>query len=161
MTGTVRLTPMRWWHLDDVHRLEVRLFPDDAWSLEQFWQELAQPTRRYLVAVDGASVVGYAGMFIAEPDADIQTVGVDPNRQGEGIARGLLEELLAVAEHGGVTHTLLEVRADNEPARALYDRLGFERISQRPRYYADGGDALILRRARPRHSDAGEVDRDR
>jgi ribosomal-protein-alanine N-acetyltransferase len=40
---------------------------------------------------------------------------------------------------------LLEVRSDNAPALALYERFGFMRISQRPKYYPDGGDALILR----------------
>ena len=35
--------------------------PTDPWSSEQFWQELAQPTRTYLVCVEGDEVVGYAG----------------------------------------------------------------------------------------------------
>ena len=34
--------------------------PQDPWSSEQFWQELAQPTRTYRVCVEGDEVVGYA-----------------------------------------------------------------------------------------------------
>ncbi len=146
--GPIALARLRWWHIEQVHEIEDALFPSDAWSREQFWQELAQPTRRYLVALDGESVVGYAGVFLSPPDADIQTVAVRPDRQGEGIARRLLEDLLAVVEDEGTTHTLLEVRADNAAALALYERLGFRRISTRPHYYSDGTDALILRRAR-------------
>lgn len=142
------IEPMRWWHVPAVHELEARLFPDDAWSVEQFWQELAQPTRRYLIARDGATVAGYAGLFVLAPDADVQTVAVSPDHQGRGIARQLLEGLLRPAEEAGVTHTMLEVRDGNDAALALYARLGFDRISVRPRYYPDGADAIIMRRAR-------------
>jgi ribosomal-protein-alanine N-acetyltransferase len=148
------LAPMRWWHLPQVHAVEAELFPSDAWSMEQFWQELAQPTRTYLVAVEGDEVVGYAGMFVMPPDADVQTVAVRADRQGHGIARQLLVSLLDDVEGRGATHTLLEVRADNAGALGLYESLGFVRISERRRYYPDGGDALILRRA-AREQDGG------
>jgi ribosomal-protein-alanine N-acetyltransferase len=144
---STQLTPLRWWHLPQVAAIEVGLFPADPWSPEQFWQELAQPTRTYLVAVEGEAVVGYAGMFVMPPDADVQTIAVRPDRQGQGIARRLLVALLDDVEGRGATHTLLEVRADNTGALRLYESLGFARISERHRYYPDGGDALILRRA--------------
>jgi ribosomal-protein-alanine N-acetyltransferase len=41
---------------------------------------------------------------------------------------------------------LLEVRADNVPARNLYERGGFDVISVRRRYYRGGIDALVMRR---------------
>lgn len=148
-TATVTVEPLRWWHLPQVHAVEEVLFPGDCWSVEQFWSELAQSTRRYLVALDGDDVVGYAGLFLLPPDADIQTVAVRPDRQGEGIARRLVTDLLEVADGSGATHTMLEVRADNEAATSLYRRLGFAPISTRPRYYPDGGDAVIMRRSRP------------
>ena len=140
---------MRWWHLDDVHALERDLFATDAWSLEQFWSELAQPSRRYVVALVDGRVVGYAGTSCLPPDADIQTVGVAVDQRGRGTARAMLDDLLADVDARGVTHTLLEVRDGNDAALVLYARLGFVEISRRPRYYADGVDALIMRRARP------------
>jgi ribosomal-protein-alanine N-acetyltransferase len=140
---------MRWWHIAEAEAIEAALFPSDAWSPEQFWQELAQPTRRYLVALDGDGlVVGYAGLFVLPPDGDIQTVAVRADQQGRGVARSLLDALLAEADADGVTHTMLEVRADNASALALYGRLGFQRLSERRRYYSDGTDAVIMRRAR-------------
>jgi [ribosomal protein S18]-alanine N-acetyltransferase len=145
---SAHLERMRWWHVPQVRDIEVTLFPEDAWSPEQFWQELAQPTRRYLVACDGTEVVGYVGAFVMPPDGDIQTVAVRADRQGRGIARALVESLLDGIEAEGVTHTMLEVRADNDAAVALYERLGFGRISVRRRYYPDGADAVIMRRAR-------------
>lgn len=147
MSSTV--TPMRWWHVAAVQGLECELFPSDPWSAEQFWSELAQPTRRYLVALDGDDVLGYAGLFVLPPDADVQTVGVAPSAQGRGVARALLSRLLEGVDTDGVSHTMLEVREDNYGAQALYTRLGFDIISRRPRYYPDGADALIMRRPRP------------
>jgi ribosomal-protein-alanine N-acetyltransferase len=148
---SVTLAPLRWWHLPQVQDIEAVLFPDDPWSPEQFWQELAQPTRTYLVAMDGTDVVGYAGTFALPPDADIQTVAVRPDAQGRGVARLLLTALLDDVEGRGATHTLLEVRADNDRALGLYASLGFAPISRRRRYYPDGGDAIILRRAARAH----------
>jgi len=142
---------MRWWHLPQVHELELQLVPDDPWTVEQFWQELAQPTRGYLVAVCDGRVVGYAGVFMLPPDGDIQTIGVDPSMQGRGIAHLLLSSQLAQLDASGVTHTMLEVRAGNGAAVRLYEGMGFETISRRPRYYPDGEDALVMRRARGGH----------
>jgi ribosomal-protein-alanine N-acetyltransferase len=39
------------------------------------------------------------------------------------------------------------VAATNEPAIGLYMTLGFEPISRRRGYYADGTDALVMERA--------------
>jgi ribosomal-protein-alanine N-acetyltransferase len=139
---------MRWWHLTQVLAIEREVFSGDPWTEEQFWSELAQDTRSYVVALDGADVVAFAGLFVLPPDADVQTVAVAPSHQGRGLARSMLEQLLSQAEVHGVTHTLLEVREDNESALRLYGRMGFEQISRRPGYYADGTDALILRRPR-------------
>ena len=146
----ISVEPMRWWHIDTVHDLEAGLFASDAWSVEQLWQELAQPTRHYVVAVeDGGRPVGYAGAFIMPPDADVQTIAVAEGHQGRGVASELLGALLARAADSGATHCLLEVRADNAPALALYERFGFARISERRRYYPDGVDAVIMRLALP------------
>ena len=144
---TVSVEPMRWWHIDAVHALERSLFPADAWTTEQFWQELAQPTRHYVVALDDDRPVGYAGAFVLAPDADVQTIAVADDHQGRGLAAALLSELLDEASARGATHVLLEVRADNDPALALYRRCGFARISERRAYYPDGGDAVVMRLA--------------
>jgi ribosomal-protein-alanine N-acetyltransferase len=137
---------MRWWHIADVAELEGELFPHDRWSVEQFWSELALPTRSYVVAMDAGTVVGYAGLFALPPQSDVQTIAVRADQQGRGVGNALLVALLDEAERRGAHETLLEVRADNGAAIALYSRHGFERISARRSYYPDGGDADIMRR---------------
>ncbi|WP_432494005.1 ribosomal protein S18-alanine N-acetyltransferase [Kineococcus gypseus] len=140
------LAPARWWHLADVQRLEADLFGPTAWSVETFWGELAAPGRTYLVALEGEEVLGYAGLAVSGADADVQTIGVARGAQGRGLGRRLLRALLTAARDAGATRVLLEVRADNAPAQALYASEGFEVLARRARYYQPGGiDALVLR----------------
>ncbi|MFC5749099.1 ribosomal protein S18-alanine N-acetyltransferase [Actinomadura rugatobispora] len=130
--------------------LERALFPDDAWTEEMLRGELSdQPrTRHYVVAEDpGGALVGYAGLAAAGGQADVQTIGVLPGRRGTGLGAALLTELLDEAGRRGSEEVFLEVRADNDPARRLYERFGFERVGIRKSYYQpSGADAIVMRR---------------
>ncbi|WP_306863959.1 ribosomal protein S18-alanine N-acetyltransferase [Arthrobacter bambusae] len=134
---------------DDVTAIEIlerRLFPVDAWPMQMFFDELAQiDTRRYVVAEADGQIVAYAGLMCIEPIADVQTIAVVPEFEGRGIGSAILAELLEEARRRGAVEVLLEVRADNPRAQALYVRFGFEQIHVRRRYYRDGTDALIMR----------------
>ncbi len=137
---------MRWWDLDEVLELETVLF-DEPWTREQFLGELAHvpQSRHYLVVRDGEGLRGYAGLRAVPPEADVQTLAVAPRTQGTGLGRALLDELLAEARRRGCTEVFLEVRHDNEPARALYIARGFEQIAQRPDYYGTDRHAAVMR----------------
>jgi len=154
----IEIRRMRWWHIEQAMPLEVQLFGSTAWSPAQMWSELARDQRRYYVLVSAGNqaagepesdtdevVVGYAGINLLPPDADVQTVAVAPSLQGRGWARRLVERLIADASSAYCSQVLLEVRADNEPALRLYERLGFEVIARRTAYYGPGEDALIMR----------------
>ena len=141
----MKLVPMRWWHIDQVHELEQQLFPVDAWSKEQFWSELAQPTRRYVVAIEGGSVLGYYGLFALAPQSDVQTIAVSPEAQGRGLGAQLLNSLIEEALAQGCEQVMLEVRSDNAAALALYARCEFEALNVRADYYAPGVDAVVMR----------------
>ncbi len=141
----VDVRPMRWPDIEPVHRLESELFTVDPWSIEQFWSELARPTRAYVVAVDGERIIGYAGAFLLAPDSDVQTIAVSPRDQGRGVGAVLLTWLIEQAVARDCRQMLLEVRSDNVPAIAMYERFGFERISVRRDYYERGIDAVIMR----------------
>lgn len=144
---------MRWWHIEAVAALDAEIFGDTAWSAETFWSELAVPGRYYLVALDsegdsgGDAVIGFAGLAVLGAVADVQTIAVGPAARGRGLGRRLLAALVERAEAERVEGVMLEVRADNAPARALYESFGFEQISVRRGYYQPGGvDAVIMRR---------------
>jgi ribosomal-protein-alanine N-acetyltransferase len=140
----ITLRPMRWPDIEAVHAIESAVFEVDPWSAEQFWGELAQPTRSYVVAEDDGTIIGYAGAYLLPPDADVQTIAVSGAAQGRGVGRLLLEELIAIAVRYECSQLLLEVRSDNASALGMYERFGFESISKRRDYYASGVDALIM-----------------
>jgi [ribosomal protein S18]-alanine N-acetyltransferase len=143
----VILRRLRWWDVEPVVRLERDLFGPTAWTAEAFWSELARPSRWYVVAEgDDGGVAGYAGVMLGGAEADIQTVAVAPSAQGRGVGRRLVAALVDRAASGGASSLLLEVRADNPAAIALYRGFGFEQIALRRRYYQPGDvDALIMR----------------
>ena len=145
MTASV-VRAMRWWDIPAVLAIEESVFPDTAWTAAQFWSELAHDDRTYLVVTDADRVVAYGGVMVRPPTADIQTIAVDPDRRGQGIARDLLTRLLATADGSTCSEVLLEVSADNVAAIALYVSEGFGVIARRTSYYGPGRDALIMRR---------------
>jgi len=150
-------TPLRWWDIEQVAALEQVLFPTDSpWTAAMFWAELAAG-RYYVVMRDGSGRVdGYAGLAVgAQDEADVQTIGVRPDRQGTGLGRALLRDLLDAA---GRRRIYLEVRTDNAAAIALYRSEGFATIGLRRQYYRpSGADAYTMcRLADPPPVDAGK-----
>jgi ribosomal-protein-alanine N-acetyltransferase len=142
------LRDLEWTDLATLAALERDLFAADAWSEPTWWAELAgRPRRDYVVVADGGEVLGYAGIDVAGEVADVMTMATAPAHRGTGIGRRLLDELVRRARERGCEALLLEVRADNDAARRLYDTNGFATISVRRRYYQPGDvDALVMRR---------------
>ncbi len=138
------LAPMRMGDLRAVLRIEEECFPD-PWSKRLFEEELKQRTSRsYRAAWVGHDLVGFAGQMFIDDESHVNNVAVDPARQGERIGGALLVDLVRNALDRGQRHLTLEVRVGNEPAIALYRRLGLAPVGVRPNYYPNGGDALIM-----------------
>ncbi|HTW01216.1 MAG TPA: ribosomal protein S18-alanine N-acetyltransferase [Streptosporangiaceae bacterium] len=135
--------------LEAVLGLELSLFGEEAWSRQMLEAELAeQPrSRYYLIAADDGVVTGYAGLLVAANQADVLTLAVAADRQGQGTGSALLDALLAEAQLRGCTEVFLEVRTDNDRAQHLYRSRGFRQIGIRKGYYQPSGtDALVMRR---------------
>jgi len=128
--------------LDDVPALvalERLLFGADAWSEAQVREELRGPGREVLVAED-ESPVGYVVTLLVGKVADLQRIGVHPERQRQGLAAALL----AKAVERPAERMLLEVSEDNEAALAFYAQRGFVEIGRRPGYYRSGAAAIVM-----------------
>ena len=65
--------------------------------------------------------------FNARPLINIHDIFVDSSMRGKGIGRKLLERIEAKARELNCCRLTLEVREDNQPARALYRKVGFDR----------------------------------
>ncbi len=146
MTEIARL---RWWHVPAVLAIEQQVFAAEPWTARTVWSELGQvDTRHYLVALEGERVSGYAGLCDYPDEAFVQTLGVAPDAQRQGLGARLLQALLDEAARRRQRTVSLEVRADNDPAIALYERFGFRRMGIRRGYYQPSGtDALVMSRS--------------
>ncbi|WP_018143508.1 ribosomal protein S18-alanine N-acetyltransferase [Alloscardovia criceti] len=123
--------------IQTITQLERELFSAGAWSEDSIRQEFTAPDRTYIVAREESpgTIVGYAGLWFDGVDAQIMTVGVATDYQGQHIATQLVQALKNVAKQLGAERVLLEVATDNAPALHVYEAAGFERMGIRKRYY--------------------------
>lgn len=130
-----------------LEELEVLLFPcDSPWSAAAFAEELGSQWTYYVGAEQNGVLIGYAGLGYGFGEAEVHTIGVDPQLQGEGVGELLLTEILAEADRRRST-VFLEVRVGNGPAIGLYKKHGFVQLGVRKNYYQpSGADALTMRR---------------
>ena len=98
----------------------------------------------------GSKIIGFAVSRLGADEAEILSIGVAPNWQRAGVAAGLLQGLSRAARRGDAKRIFLDVAEDNEAALALYRKLGFEKVGERPAYYADKNGvkstALVMKR---------------
>ncbi len=128
--------------LPAVISIERRSFPT-PWSLAMFVLELSKPSGICLAATEGDELLGYLVCSRYDRVWHLMNVAVAPERRRRGVARRLIAKL--IEEGGGSLPFTLEVRVSNQPAIAMYERLGFRSAGVRPRYYQDNGeDALIM-----------------
>ena len=119
----------------------------DPWSENSIASELHNPLSYWLVAEDKGGVAGYVGSQAVLDSADMMNIAVSPEFRRCGIGEKLINSLILHLRKENIRMLLLEVRISNEPAIALYTKLGFEQVGRRPRYYHNPReDALILRK---------------
>ena len=133
-------------HVRQIAMLEKRCF-SDPWSENSIAFEQRNPLSLWLVALDGDTVAGYVGSQSVMDEADMMNIAVSPDYRRQGIGQALVERLVTELSAVGVRCLALEVRLSNEPAKALYEKLGFALAGRRPNYYRNPKeDALILRK---------------
>lgn len=138
------LKEFRDWHIPKAHDIELKVFPDTAWSEAIFQSELAQDNRYYLCFEENEELIGYGGVALNGSEADLQTLVIAPEFQGKGLASKLLQALLEKAKTSGAKRVFLEVVFDNTAAIALYKKFNFEQIAVRQKYYPNGKAAIIM-----------------
>lgn len=118
---------------DIVAREEKYLSFTQAPPLEQsiaFYQNLQRLGAPHFVALEGSEVVGWVDVSprVGESRAHIGTLGIAlvPAARHKGIGTQLMQAAIEHSWANGLTRLELSVRADNHPAKALYERFGFE-----------------------------------
>ena len=130
--------------LDAIAKLEGDSFPQDQVSRRAFAYALSAPERPVIAATIEGQLAGYVLVALRKGgrSARIFSIAVDP-RFGR---RGVGSALLAAAEKYALRHerqaVTLEVRYDNAPAIALYEKCGYRPFGEHEDYYTDGATAL-------------------
>lgn len=133
-------------HVDAIAALEKQCF-SDPWSMNAITSELTNPLSLWVVAMDGDKLVGYVGSQSVMGWADMMNLAVAPSHRRRGIGEALVGELITQLKGMDVTCLTLEVRASNDVAIGLYNKMGFSQVGRRPNYYRNPKeDALILRK---------------
>ena len=142
----MRFMEMKAVHVPQVAALEKLCFAD-PWSENSVASELNNDLALWLVAMNDDTVVGYIGSQTVAGETDVMNIAVHPDWRRRGIAQSLIECLVVELKNRGSEALMLEVRASNAPAIALYEKLGFRQVGRRPNYYRNPKeDALILRK---------------
>jgi ribosomal-protein-alanine N-acetyltransferase len=118
---------------------------EDPWPEPYFLSELLAPARfhRLLINADG-TLAAYLFTAWQYLDLHILKVATLPAYRGRGLARRLMQIAEEHALEMAGESLTLEVRRRNTPAIAMYLSLGYQHVGVRPRYYADGSDALVM-----------------
>ena len=95
----------------------------------------------FRVSIRGIRVAGFlVSRAVAEGETELLNLAVAPEFRRQGVARKLVESLLA--ESPGVVY--LEVRESNRGARTFYNYMGFQDVSSRSGYYQAPSEAAIV-----------------
>ena len=142
--------------LDAILALEHAVFATDRLSRRSLRAFILDQRRPLRVAVSDKALAGYALIALRKRStaARLYSIAVDPRSGRRGVGSALMGDCERYAAAHGCDLLRLEVRADNAPALALYERLGFRQFGQYESYYADGAKALrfekpVANRARP------------
>jgi len=131
--------------LNALRRLERACFEKDAWSLFDLVAVLTLPDVIRLKAMEGGEM---AGFIAGDPRASlgwtwVATIGVDPRYRRRGLGRALLQ---ACEARMRLPLARLTVRISNQPAVALYEAEGYEKVDLWRSYYSDGEDAVVMQK---------------
>lgn len=119
------------------------------WS-SSTWEKILQSPdmgaqRLVLIAESTNECVGFGVVGLAADTAEIESLAVSAEWRRRGIARQLCADLLNWARARHATEASLEVRLSNDPARNLYESLGFQKNALRRGYYRDPEEnALVM-----------------
>ena len=132
--------------LDGVLEVERESFTS-PWTREMYAWELQNPAVCHIFVVRTAErpVVGFCAFWLVVDEIHINNVAILPDLRNQGIGKVLMQRVFDEARKLGARRATLEVRASNDGARRLYERLGFYVAGTRRDYYSNPvEDALIL-----------------
>ncbi len=138
-----RLNPADRRHLPALAALE-RICFSPAWSVEMLADELYNPNASLIVAEgEDGKLLGYGLVRAVLDEGTLEKIAVAPAFRRQGVAQEILSAFLRFgAAH--LAFLTLEVRAGNDAAIALYEKMGFQAVGRRKDYYTTPPEDAVL-----------------
>ena len=112
------------------------------WTAKQFQAAHQPPIRTLLIAENDQQIIGYIAWQHIQDEIELHLIATAPSHRQQGIASQLMQQLIATAQQHHA-RIILEVRASNHIAQALYRKHQFTPIATRKNYYGNE-DAIIM-----------------
>lgn len=127
-----------------VYTLESEVFGKSLEKPMLYNELLHNDMAHYFIAMDEGRRVGYFGLWVTDPHAEILNLVVEAPYRQRGFGKTLLKQAVSTCKALSVDTLSLEVRPSNGAALALYEGAGFEIAARRKQYYKDGEDAFLM-----------------
>lgn len=113
--------------LDAVVDLDHRAFPWFWWNSPlEFEIYLDYPSVEVWAGTVNDVVVAYAGITRYRGWAHLDRIAISPDRQGLGLGRDMLHQIMSRAARRGAQSLALSTQSGNHRSRLLYERSGFQ-----------------------------------
>ena len=134
-------------HLNDCVDLDQKS-SNGLWSKSQWERELTDPKRICLgiIELQTKKLLGLCSAWLVIDELHITFIAVHPIHQRKGLGKFLMSDLIKRSKSLQTNRIHLEVKENNEPAKAFYKSMGFKTVGNRSNFYKDGRDALILKK---------------
>ena len=141
--GAIVIRPAEASDVGTLVAIENQVFPTDRLSERALLRSLRSATISMLTAAEAGRPIGYALLHRRTGSSLVRlaSIAVAAAAAGRGLGKGLLEAAEREAARHGARRIRLEVRPDNEAARALYEGSGYRRFAMVEEYYSDGTPA--------------------
>lgn len=125
---------------------------EEAWSIMRFEALVSDQGYRItgITDRDRRALLAFAVVSVGPFDLELEMIVVAPEHRRRGLAGQLIETMIEQGMALERERILLEVRASNDAAQALYARHGFEVDGRRVGYYPQASgereDAILMSR---------------
>ncbi len=133
--------------IEAIHLIELHHSPH-PWQINHLEDELSNPLSHFYVIEDCTDhqIFGYIVFWVIDNIIELHNITIADSHRRSGQAVKLMQQMFEVACDQNIDEGFLEVRRSNIAAIHLYQKMGFQQISERKRYYRNPvEDALIYR----------------
>ena len=123
-----------------------KLFFPQPWTEEQWSQAFLNENYRIFSLLDNSELIGFALFQVDIEDhfSHLLKVLVIPRESKKGHGAVLLKDAFSFLYDENVNRVYLEVSTTNYDAISCYERLGFDVLTLKKRFYSNGDDAYAM-----------------